>query len=131
MLSNDSPQNGNQPQRRGLLDERLLRLAVRVISVCHALPRTEVGKHVGDQLMRSGTSAGANYREACGYESRADFVHKMQIVLKELRETDYWLRLAIEAHLVPEKRLGDLLQECHELTAMTVRSLTTAKGRGK
>jgi four helix bundle protein len=114
---------------RGELDKRLLLYAVRIIGVVHALPKSMIGAHVAKQIPRSGTSGGANYREACGAESRADFVHKMQIVVKELRETEYWLRVSREAKLLPAKRLENLLQETNELIAMSVSSVVTAKGR--
>ncbi len=114
---------------KGNMDKRLLAYAVRIIGVVHALPRNLVGRHIAKQVLRSGTSCGANYREACGAESRADFVHKMQIVLKELRETDYWLSLTREAKLLPAKRLESILQETNELIAMSVSSVVTAKGR--
>ena len=75
------------------LDERLLDYAARVITLVESLPNTLAGRRIGDQLLRSGTSVGANYEEARGAESRADFVHKLQVALKELRESNYWLRL--------------------------------------
>jgi four helix bundle protein len=80
----------------GELEARLLQYAVRIFRLCASLPKTEEGLHIRRQILRSDTSAGANHQEARGAESRSDFIHKMQIVLKELRETQYWLRL-IEA----------------------------------
>ncbi len=71
------------------LTDRLLEFAARNIRLANALPKSAIGRHVGMQLMRSTTSAGANYCEACGAESRQDFLHKMQIVIKELRETQF------------------------------------------
>lgn len=115
----------------GILDRRLLKYGARIIAVVQALPRTLVGAHIGRQMLRSGTSAGANYREARGAESRADFVHKVQIVVKELRETDFWLRMAVEAKLVSEARLRPLIQETDELTAMSVSSVKTAKSKAR
>ena len=113
----------------GMLDQRLLKYAVRIIAVAQALPRNMAGLHIANQMLRSGTSAGANYREARGSESRADFIHKLQISLKELRETDYWLNVVKEARLLPAHRLENVLQESNELIAMTVKSIVTAKGR--
>ena len=78
---------------RNNLSERLLDYAANIIKLTIRLNRTAVGRHIGGQLVHAGTSGGANYEEACGAESRADFVHKLQIVLKELRESLYWLRL--------------------------------------
>ena len=114
---------------KGLLDERLFAYAVRIISVARALPKSDIGVHICKQILRSGTSAGANYQEAVGSESQKDFVHKMQIVLKELRETYYWLRLIKAVRLLSAKRLVKILQESNELIAMTVKSITTAKTR--
>lgn len=72
------------------LAERLIELAVRVLAVVDALPRTVAARHIANQLARSGTSAGANYEEARGAESRADFAHKLGVAWKEIRETLYW-----------------------------------------
>jgi four helix bundle protein len=82
------------------LADRLLDFAVRVIRLVGALPKTPLGRHVNGQLARSGTSAGANYEEARGAESRADFVHKLGVSWKETREAWYWLRLIHRAELV-------------------------------
>jgi len=115
---------------KGKLAERLLDYAVRAIAVAQALPKTGTGKHIGMQLLRSGTSAGANYNEARASESRKDFIHKMQIVLKELREALYWLRVIERAKMLPGKRMKSILVESDELIAMTVSSIvTTRKGR--
>ena len=73
-------------ERRGNdISERLLNFAADILKLVTRLNKTAVGRHIGGQLTRSGTSAGANYEEACGAESRADFIHKMQLVLKELK----------------------------------------------
>ncbi len=83
------------------LGERLLNFAMRIIKLVEALPNTIAGKRIGDQLLRSGTSPGANYEEAQGAESHADFTHKLQIALKEIRETSFWLRVIHRAELLP------------------------------
>jgi four helix bundle protein len=75
------------------LSERLIEFAVRIIELVERLPRTLAGKHVGGELLRCGTSPAPNHAEAQGAESRRDFVHKMSIGLKELRETKVWLRI--------------------------------------
>jgi four helix bundle protein len=80
-------------------------------------------------MIRAGTSAGANFQEARGAESRADFVHKMQVVLKELRETEYWLRLLQETKLVPSSLLAAPLAEVDELIRIVVKSVITAKAK--
>ena len=112
---------------KGKLTERLLDYAVRSIAVAQALPKSGAGKHIGIQLLRAGTSTGANYNEANAAESRKDFIHKMQIVLKELREAHYWLQVIERAKMLPDKRLKSILIESDELIAMTVSSIVTAR----
>ena len=111
--------------------ERLQDMAVRVIRVANALPRNMVGRHIAQQVLRSGTSAGANYCEAQGAESRADFAHKMQLVVKELRETLFWLETSRRASLLKTEKLTDLIQETNELIAIGVKSAVTAKGNAR
>jgi four helix bundle protein len=113
------------------LDERLLTYGARVIKLVESLPRTLAGRRIGDQLLRSATSAGANYEEARGAESRSDFVHKMQVALKELRESHYWLRLLMKAEMLPVDRLADLLDEATQLRAILSKSVATTKGKAK
>ena len=113
------------------LDERLLDYGARVIKLVEALPRTLVGRRIGDQLLRSSTSVGANYEEAQGAESKGDFVHKLQIALKEMRESHYWLRLLVKARTLPSERLVDLLDEATQLRAMLSKAVATAKGKEK
>lgn len=114
---------------RNNLSERLLNFAANIIKLAIRLNKTAIGRHIGGQLVHSGTSTGANYEEACGAESRADFVHKLQIVLKELRESIYWLRLIRKAVLIPEtdQQLSSLLQEGKELSNIIGKSVVTAK----
>ena len=85
------------------LENRLIDFAVRVITVADALPDTPAGKHISRQLLRSGTSPAPNYAEARGAESNADFVHKLKIALKELNETNVWLRMVCRAGLEEER----------------------------
>jgi four helix bundle protein len=114
------------------LNERLLDFAVRVIRLGRALPRTTEGGHVAKQLIRSGTSPGANYEEACGAESRRDFAHKLGVVLKELKETRFWLRLAGRVPLVkPASRLAPLLEETEQLVAILAKSVATVRQLNK
>ena len=117
-----------QPARPFDLDERLIVFAGRVVEVVNALPKTPVGKHLGGQLLRSGTSPMANYAEAQGAESRNDFVHKMKVCLKELRETLAWLKLIQRRRLVggPEK-MEPIVAECDELVSIFVASVNTAR----
>lgn len=109
------------------LSERLLTFAVRIGKVVNALPATRLGRHVASQLIRSGTSAGPNYEEGCAAESRADFVHKLSISLKELRESRFWIRLIVESQLLPQKKMGDLQEECTQLCKILAQSILTAR----
>jgi|SRR5215470_6032140 len=105
---------------------RLVALAVRVVKIVDALPETPAGKHVAGQLLRSGTSPGANYEEARGAESRRDFVHKIGVALKELQETRYWLRVVVGASLVAGNGLQQLLLEVDALCRILGTSKRTA-----
>ena len=109
------------------LADRLLAFTVRIIKLVTSLPRTEVGKHIGLQLLRSGTSPGANYEEARGAESNADFIHKLGIVLKELKETRFWIRVIKSVPLVKPDRTEILLDECEQLIAIIAKSIFTAR----
>ena len=109
------------------LSERLLVLGVNIIKSMNKMPLNSVGKYIGNQLMRSGTSAGANYEEACGAESRSDFIHKMGLVLKELKETRYWLRLIKRTDLLKTPDVDILLNESAELCAVIAKGILTAK----
>jgi four helix bundle protein len=102
------------------IGQRLLGFASDIIRLTVRLQRTAVGRYLGNQLMRSAASSGANYREACGAESKADFVRKMQIVLKELREAEYWLQLMARAEVAPEDALKPLTMEVDELVRILV-----------
>jgi four helix bundle protein len=79
------------------LDDRLIDVAVRIIRLAESLPKTKVGNHVAGQLIRCGTSPAPNYGEAQSAESRSDFIHKMKVSLKELRETMVWLLIIVRA----------------------------------
>jgi four helix bundle protein len=109
------------------LSERLLDFAVQIIRGAEKIRRNYVGRQIIGQLIDSSTSAGANYEEACGAESRSDFVHKLQIVLKELRESLFWLRLIERLELIPAEKLGELVQEGNELAKIIGKSIVTAK----
>jgi four helix bundle protein len=97
------------------LSERLWWFAARVGKVVDALPDTRLGRHVAGQLVRCGTAAPPNYDEACAAESLADFIHKLSIGLKELKETRGWLRFIPIAELLPNRRFAGLLDECEQL----------------
>jgi four helix bundle protein len=111
------------------LSERLLDFGADIIGLITKLNKTAAGRHIGDQLMRSATSCGANYEEARAAESRADFVHKMQVVLKELRESLYWLRLLKKTAPLSDDGIQPLLREANELANIFAQSVITAKGQ--
>ena len=113
------------------VSERLLDYGVRAIRVVESLPRTLVGRRIGDQLLRSSISVGANYEEAQGAESREDFVHKLQIALKEVRESNYWLRLLAKSGIVAGNRLSAILDESNQLRAMLSKAVATTKGKAR
>ena len=114
------------------LENRLIDFAVRIIKVAEALPDTRIGNHIRGQILRCGTSAAPNYGEAQSAESRSDFIHKIKIVLKELRETKVWLLMIIRAELiVPTSKLESLVDETDELISIFVKSEQTARSRRK
>ncbi|MDD4890294.1 MAG: four helix bundle protein [Phycisphaerae bacterium] len=122
--------NGKATQRQQgveALAERLLCFGVRVGKVVDALPDTRLGRHVAGQLVRCGTSPIPNYEEACGAESRRDFVHKMRVCLKELRESRAWLRFIVKAELLSERKLGELVEESDQLCRIFGQSVLTAR----
>ena len=110
------------------LEDRLLDFAARIIRVSESMKPTPAGRHVGNQLLRSGTSPFANHGEAEGAESLNDFVHKLRICYKELRESRRWMRLAQRADLLDQpERLTPLLDEADELIRIFAASLRTAE----
>ena len=106
---------------------RLLDFSVGIVQLVAQLPKTVEGKHVARQLIRSGTSGGANYEEARGAGSRADFAHKVCLSLKEVRESIYWLRLIQRAKLSQHPKLTHFIREGNELAAILRSSSNTAK----
>jgi len=110
------------------LEARLIEFAVRIIGVVESLTDTKAGKHIAGQLIRSGTSPAPNYGEAQSAESRKDFVHKMKIALKELRESHIWLQIIREKPLIERaERLDSIINECDELISIFVASVNTAQ----
>ena len=109
------------------LSERLLEFAARIGKVVDALPESRLGRHIAGKLIRCGTSPAPNYEEACGAESRKDFIHKLRIALKELRETRCWIRLIIKAELLPQSRISELLDESDQLCNIIGQSILTAR----
>lgn len=110
------------------LQDRLIDFAVRVIALVESLPKSRTVDHIAGQLLRSGTSAAANYGEAQSGESHRDFVHKLKIALKELRETFVWLEIIRRRALIePSSRMEPIVSECNELIAIFVASIGTAR----
>ena len=112
------------------LEERLIDFAVRIIDLGRSLPKTKVGNHIAGQLVRCGTSPAPNYGEAQGAESRSDFIHKMKVCLKELRETRVRLIMIVRAGLIkPASKLDSLIDENNQLTSIFVISIQTARDK--
>jgi four helix bundle protein len=111
-----------------ILKDRTRGFALRIVGMYRALPRTEEARIIGKQVLRSGTSIGANYRAACRARSRAEFVAKLGIVLEESDETAFWLDLLRDAAIFPDEKLKDLRREANELISIFVASMRTAKG---
>ena len=109
------------------LKERTSVFALRVIKLYSALPSGAVAQVLGKQLLRSGTSVGANYREAHRGRSKAEFVAKMGDCLKELDESSYWLDLLVRAEVIPESRMASLLDETNQITAIFVTIIKNTK----
>jgi four helix bundle protein len=109
------------------VSDRLLDFSVRVGAVVDALPDTKLGRHVAGQLVRCGTSSFPNYEEGCAAESRDDFIHKLSVALKEMRESHGWLRFIARAQLLREMKLAALIDEAAQLMNILGKSVTTAK----
>lgn len=110
------------------LEDRLINFAVQICLLTDRFPSTPIAKHVSSQITRSGTSPFANYGEAQAAESRQDFVHKLKVCLKELRETQAWLKFVDRMELCPED-VEAARNECNELVSICVASIKTATGK--
>lgn len=109
------------------LEERLIDFSVSIIKLLDELPNTKAANHLAGQLIRSATSPALNYGEARSAESRKDFIHKFQVILKELRESFIALKIIFKARLYKrEQIIRELLSECNELVAIFVKSVQTA-----
>jgi len=111
------------------IEERLIEFAVSLIALCDDLPSSLAGKHIGGQLLRSGTAPAANYGEARGAESTKDFIHKLRITLKELNESRNWLKILTRSKLLPEARLQAANKEVDELCRIINASIRTVNRR--
>jgi len=127
-----SAQYGAKRPRKYDLEDRLLEFAVQVIDFTEALPNTRAANHIAGQLLRSGTSPYGNHGEVESAESRKDFVHKLKVCLKELRETRRWLRLAGRLKTLPGlPNLAECVNEAEELIRIFVASIRTAERNDK
>lgn len=108
---------------------RTKQFALRVIRLIESLPKTRSANVIGNQLLRSATSVGANYRASCRAKSTANFVSKLAIVEEEADESMYWIELLIEAGIIRKRRLADLLDEADQLLAIVIASIKTTKDR--
>jgi four helix bundle protein len=108
------------------LQDRLIEFGAVCVALVEELPSSRAGSHVAGQLLRCSTSPFANYGEALGAESRRDFIHKLRLCLKELRESQAWLRFVERTHLADADRVKHLIAECDELIAIMVSSTRTA-----
>jgi four helix bundle protein len=109
------------------LERRLIRFAAGIVTLSSKLPKMPQGRHIRDQILRSGTAAAANYGEARGAESRADFIHKLKIVFKELNETTIWLEIITQSGLLPIEMVEPILGENRELCRIISASIKTAR----
>lgn len=118
----------NKTERKYDLEERLIEYAIRIIKLSEKLPNDKTGNHISSQLLRSGTSPAPNYGEAQGAESKKDFIHKLKISLKELRESKVWLKILFGAEIIsPKSKLEPLLRETDELISIIYKSIETTK----
>ncbi|HYT49753.1 MAG TPA: four helix bundle protein [Pyrinomonadaceae bacterium] len=125
---NEEAETMNDIERRDLRKRTKL-FALRIIKLYASLPKSTEAQVLGKQVVRSGTSVGAHYREAKRARSTAEFISKIEVALQELDETIYWLELLTESGIVPEARLTNLKSEAEELMKMLVSSAKTAKKR--
>ena len=114
-----------------VMKKRTKQFALRVIRLVESLPKGRTTEVLGRQLLRSGTSVGANYRSACRARSTADFISKMGIVEEEADESLFWMELLVESGIMKTVKLEPLLKEADELLAIAVSSIKTAKSRSK
>ncbi|MBM4260434.1 MAG: four helix bundle protein [Deltaproteobacteria bacterium] len=114
---------------KGDLRERTKKFALRIVRLFTALPRRTEAQVIGRQLLRSGTSVGAHYREAQRAKSVADFISKLEGALQELDETSYWLELLEDSKIVTVERLRNLRNECDQLTAILVTIVKNTKAK--
>ena len=109
------------------LKERFKKFSIRIVKMVDSLPNTLSARAIGSQVVRSGTSPGANYRAACIAKSEKDFLNKLKMVEEELDETCHWMELIIDTEMFPKERMEPLCDECKELLSIIVRSITSTR----
>ena len=117
----------SSPSRADQLERRLILFAAGILSFSAKLPRTQQGRHICSQILRSGTSVAANYGEARGAESRQDFIHKLRVVFKELNETTIWLEVIVQSSMLPSEITAPIVAENRELCRVIAASIKTAR----
>lgn len=122
---------GIKYMEQSYLKERTKSFALDIIKLVESLPKGRTADVIGRQLLDAGTSVGANYRAACRARSSADFISKMGIVEEETDETMYWMELLVEAKVVQQNDISNLLEEANQILAMTVSSIKTARRKSK
>src|SRR5688572_1413371 len=113
--------------RTDQLERRFITFAATILDLSAKLPKTPQGRHICNQILRSGTAAAANYGEARGAESRADFVHKLKVVFKELNETTIWLEIIAQTSLLSTETIVAVIAENRELCRIIAASIKTAR----
>ena len=122
-----APEKQERVMNNENLKSRTKQFALRIIKLADSLPHDQVARVLGNQLLRAGTSVGANYRAACRSKSAADFISKMGTVEEEADESGYWMELLVESGKIKLSKISALLQEAGELTAIAVSSINTAR----
>jgi four helix bundle protein len=112
-----------------IFKERTKKLAIAILKLVEEMPRSIATDALIRQIVRSGTSVGANYRAACRAKSTADMINKLKIVEEESDETAYWLELIVEAGYLPQEKVSPIAKEVNEIIAMTVASIKTLRAR--
>ena len=106
----------NSAEKKSNIRERTYAFSLRIINLCKALDDNRIGRVLFNQLLRSGTSIGANVEEAQGDQSKKDFLAKLSIARKEARETHYWLRLLRDSGTLPKEKMSEIIDECEQIT---------------
>ena len=130
-LNIDNPLRENTPGYDSKIGDRTIQLSLRVIKLYREIEKDNLGRILGKQLLRAGTSIGANVQEGLGGQSRADFIHKLSIAYKEARETLYWMKLIEESTLVTPARLNDLKEETLQIIKILASIIITSKNNPK